>query len=230
MPALNAAAEAGDRVVYSPSVARVLTVLAAGPVADAHGLAIRRFMDRAGVAECSTGSQSQVLLRLEQAGLVRREMRVKRCYRIELAVPLDELPEPYASWVVRYQATSDTAPVLSIVEPEPEPEPTPALSAEDVAAALLDALVARMAEPTPAELRVRLATTLEENQRLRRRLDAAEETCRGQRENIAGLHRQLNEARARLDTLASNDHERVRISEATRRGLTQLMAAPTPLA
>lgn len=215
---------------------RVLRALARGPVEDRTGRAVQRLA--ATTHPSSQESLALALVRLERLGLVRREVRGKRTYRIEITpegdralclatpsaahrlsverLPLDSLPAgPARSWPTlpgalemsgagtAGQSVADEPDARRPTEPTPTPVPGASIDYEVLAGVLLKkALAAIEAESTNS-------AAVEEL----RKANSAEELAR---RRVAGLERELAEAKRRLFELDAN----LRVAEANNAALT----------
>ncbi|MGH9023655.1 MAG: hypothetical protein ACRDV9_11245 [Acidimicrobiia bacterium] len=213
---------------------RVLRALARGPVEDRTGRAVQRLA--ATTHPSSQESLALALVRLERLELVRREVRGKRTYRIEITpegdqalrlatpsaahrvsverLPLDSLPAgPARSWptpsstreIPAADAPGQTLADEANVEKPTEPTPAPGapIDYEVLAGVLLKkALAAIEAEAANSAAAEEL-----------RKANSAEEAAR---RRVAGLERELAEAKRRLFELDAN----LRVTEADNAVLT----------
>jgi hypothetical protein len=121
-----------------------------------------------------------------------------------IPVPPEPQPEPVVDTAVVVETVEPVIPPLVVVSDEPLDL---ALTAATSVAKVIEALLVRGAEakgepsPDAEEMAVRLAQTIEENNRLRRKVNDLSETVQAKAKECEGLHKALRVSEANLKTL-----------------------------
>lgn len=136
---------------------------------------------------------------------------------------IPQAPPPESAIPAVLRVTPAAAPVERAESPVAAPA---GISAQAIAAALLDKVLEQAARPLEFEdTKTRLAAALDEAQRLRTRVREAEDLAAARQQEIAGLRQRLGELQRTLDQIASNGD--FRITETNLRRLRELTALMT---
>lgn len=188
-----------ERRRRAPSRSR-LKVLEALPVHDSKGFATSTLKDRSGYEGTLTGL-TNLLNSMERDGLVRRVIKGKRCYEIALLANASE-PSDNGTDAVDLGVDDSGGRIA-----DPFPGSTASeLDYSMLAAKLLEAAIdaanapARLAKEH-SDMSGRLASVLADNQRLRSKLQLAQDELSAKTVECDGLRRRMGDVQRNLDAV-----------------------------
>jgi hypothetical protein len=180
-----------------------------------------------------------VLRSMDNDKLIKRVVRGKRTFRIELAEPLphsyDGVLEELDRQLLIEQPEPTEQEVIEVLPPEPEPA-----NPQEIAMHLLNLLVERVtAEYTiPADIdelkkinsdyAAKTVETLQQNEKLRLKIRELEDLVKSCNEINAGLRKHIHELNTQLDKAIQStvQQQKALVNDTTRRVLEDLMQAP----